>query len=60
MNHITHHESCGCAEKKIMELEKEIVRLKKIISDRSCCCSGCTKHNLALENSVSNGEFEGE
>lgn len=31
------------------EVKKEIERLKAIIADRSCCCSGCTKHNIALE-----------
>jgi len=31
------------------ELDEEIMRLKKHIASMSCCCAGCTKHNLALE-----------
>lgn len=38
-------------------LMQEIERLKKLLADRSCCCSGCTKHNLVLEEKASNGEF---
>lgn len=31
---------------------------KWAIESHSCCCSGCTKHNLALVNEESNGEFK--
>jgi hypothetical protein len=42
----------------IAEQKKEIERLKSLAL--SCCCGGCTKHNLALVNNESNGEFKDE
>lgn len=30
-------------------LETENISLKKHISQMSCCCAGCTKHNLDLQ-----------
>lgn len=32
----------------IVELIEEVERLQRIIDQMSCCCSGCTKHNLNL------------
>jgi hypothetical protein len=36
----------------------EVSKLKKHISQMSCCCAGCTKHNLALDSG--NGEKIGD
>ncbi len=34
---------------RLMFLEEENKKLEKHISQMSCCCAGCTKHNLSLE-----------
>lgn len=34
---------------RMREIDKENSRLRELLADRSCCCSGCTKHNIALE-----------
>lgn len=35
------------------ELQARITRLEELLKERSCCCSGCTKHNIALEENYS-------
>ena len=33
----------------VKELKDNIEKLELLLSDKSCCCAGCTKHNIALE-----------
>ena len=44
--------------RRITELNAQVERLHKLLAESSCCCSGCTKHNLALAQEFErNGEF---
>lgn len=40
---------------RMREVDKENSRLRELLADMSCCCSGCTKHNLALEEKALDG-----
>lgn len=33
----------------VKELKDNVEKLELLLSDKSCCCAGCTKHNIALE-----------
>lgn len=41
---------------RMREIDKENSRLRELLADRSCCCSQCTRHNIALwERSIIDG-----
>lgn len=47
-------------QKRVSSLSAQVERLHKLLAESSCCCSGCTKHNLALSNEFLDGIGPGE
>lgn len=45
--------------KTLYSKDLEIDRLNALLKERSCCCSGCTKHNMELEDKAENGVIDG-
>lgn len=50
--------TCREIDGRIEELRKEVYLLNKHIEQMSCCCAGCTKHNLSIE--VDDGQKIGD